>query len=176
MITFELGNLWLIRKCRDFTRCHFHTEFQWQVEVEGIQHKTTEIWHKVYFPDDTEEVLQYFSWQDQQMFSKIETNLFQWIGFSCGESNIQAILVESSTRAQDLCKTLVEQLNLVSGQVSKPPFSQTFYVSGLQPLCEDGGQDLQHPRERVLLWLHPPPLRVGRQGSSEQRWSNLLSE
>ena len=63
-----------------------------QVEVEGIQHKTTEIWHKVYFPDDTEEV-----------------------GLT-SPPGVQAILVESSTRARDLCNTLVDQLNLVSGQ------------------------------------------------------------
>ena len=70
--------------------------------------------------------------------------------FCCSQYHFQAILVESSTRAQDLCKTLVDQLNLVSGQVSKPAphfMNMNYCVAGLQPLCEDGGQDLQHPGE-----------------------------
>ena len=69
-----------------------------QVEVEAIQHKTTEIYHKIYFPDDTEEVIEI----NKDM--SIQLIIFQ------------AFLVESSTRAKDLVKTVVERLNLLSSQ------------------------------------------------------------
>lgn len=49
--------------------------------MEAIQHKTLEIFHKIYFPDDTED----------------------------------AFLVESSTKARDLVKTVVARLGLLSG-------------------------------------------------------------
>ena len=51
-----------------------------QVEVEAIQHKTPEIYHKIYFPDNTEE----------------------------------DFMVDSSIKAKDLVKEVVQKLNLVS--------------------------------------------------------------
>ena len=51
-----------------------------QVEVEAIQHKTLEIYHKIYFPDNTEE----------------------------------DFLVDSSIKAKDIVKEVVQKLNLVS--------------------------------------------------------------
>ena len=38
----------------------------------------------------------------------------------------------------------VAQLGFRPGLKASPPFAETELFAGLQPLCEDGGQDLQH--------------------------------
>ena len=69
-----------------------------QVEVEAIQHKTTQIFHKVYFPDDTDEVRRKFS-------ARTFRNLI-----------FQAFEVDSSTRAKDFCQNIAQRLNLRSSE------------------------------------------------------------
>ena len=72
-----------------------------QVEVEAIQHKTTQIFHKVYFPDDTDEVCK--SYISQQVSN-----------FLC--TLPQAFEVDSSTRAKDFCQNIAQRLNLRSSE------------------------------------------------------------
>ena len=69
------------------------------VEVEAIQHKTTQIYHKVYFPDDTDEV------SGSAMSSFLST-----------ASSLQAFIVKSSTRAKDLCQTIANRLHMKSAE------------------------------------------------------------
>ena len=72
-----------------------------QVEVEAIQHKTTQIFHKVYFPDDTDEVC--------------KSDISQQVSnFLC--TLPQAFEVDSSTRAKDFCQNIAQRLNLRSSE------------------------------------------------------------
>ena len=63
------------------------------MEIEAIQHKTTQIFHKVYFPDDTDEV-----------------DIDEWLN----DSHLQAIEVDSSTRAKEFCMKIGQRLSLKS--------------------------------------------------------------
>ena len=69
--------------------------------MEAIQHKTTQIFHKVYFPDETDEV--------RQLAADIDI-----VSTSC--SPFQAFVVKSSTRASDLCHAIAQRLNMKSAE------------------------------------------------------------
>ena len=73
-----------------------------QVEVEAIQHKTTQIFHKVYFPDDTDEV-------------NPDPGPMDWICW-INIYYLQAFEVDSSTRAKDFCSSIAQRLNLRSAE------------------------------------------------------------
>ncbi|XP_037696717.1 unconventional myosin-VIIa isoform X4 [Choloepus didactylus] len=74
------------------------------VEVEAIQHKTTQIFHKVYFPDDTDEVP-----PPGPVFQRRLLVLL-----SCPQC--LAFEVESSTKAKDFCQNIAARLLLKSSE------------------------------------------------------------
>lgn len=79
------------------------------VEVEAIQHKTTQIFHKVYFPDDTDEV------QHTYIINTEEVSFQNWgCLYWVFMSNLQAFEVESSTKAKDFCQNISTRLLLKS--------------------------------------------------------------
>lgn len=69
------------------------------VEVEAIQQKTTQIFHKVYFPDDSDEVT-------PATHLRLISN----------ENLRKAFEVDSSTRAKDFCLDIAQRLNLKSAE------------------------------------------------------------
>ena len=78
--------------------------------MEAIQHKTTQIFHKVYFPDETDEVRQLAADIDIVVCSSKCDIVFT----PC--SPFQAFVVKSSTRASDLCHAIAQRLNMKSAE------------------------------------------------------------
>lgn len=92
------------------------------VEVEAIQHKTTQIFHKVYFPDDSDEVgfatRNNFNALASLVFFCLKTQTFLHpIGFHCFSlACVQVFEVESSTKAKDFCHNISGRLLLKSSE------------------------------------------------------------
>lgn len=66
------------------------------VEVDAIQNKTTQIFHKVFFPDDSSQV----------SFCISQCPMLRY------PISLQAFEVDSSTRSRDFCATIADRLGL----------------------------------------------------------------
>lgn len=93
------------------------------VEVEAIQHKTTQIFHKVYFPDDTDEV---GSWCNKQLPFKVVRVYYHWVLVW----TLQAFEVESSTKAKEFCQNISTRLLL------KSPEGFSLFVKISDKVCD----------------------------------------
>ena len=78
------------------------------MEVDAIQSKTTQIFHKVYFPDESNQV------RVGTVSSTIDWNIYLYcrLLLPCLHCFAQAFEVDSSTRSKDFCASIAERLGL----------------------------------------------------------------
>jgi len=128
-----------------------------QVEVEAIQHKTTQIFHKIFFPDES---------------SEVATFTLIWTLNLC--TTLQAIEVDSGTKAGEICCRIAARLSLKSFE-GFSLFVKISDKSNIQSeaLLTTSMRDFSYIRasDRLFLRLRSPAHRVGEKEQAQNQRS-----